>query len=118
MFLFNRKNISGIIFFILSNFFNPGFLFINIGTVIFCRNEIKIKRYIFVVISIVLIYILLIFYLRDNTNEIILVLKNIFIEFKLIYSNYFYVKDLTPNFGLLWSLLPEVKYKNNNVRLF
>ncbi len=96
----------GPLLFIISTLTSPGFLFLNISILIFfmITNELNNKHYILSILGIFFVYLLSSYTKTSGFKE----LNELFDNTKIIYYNYFTLKDTLPNFGVFWSLMPEV----------
>ena len=93
------------LFAFISIIISPGYIFITVFYLLFlCLHNIKkfIKN-IFIVLVLVLTYLNLCKDAKKSTKN--------------LYNNYFWFKDIRPNFGLLWVLLPSTFLKNQNYTL-
>ena len=100
------------IFTILSIIISPGYIFITIIFFIFMLTQNFRKYYKNLFISIILL--LLYFKFGQRLNYLP------FESLKNLYYNYYWFKDIRPNFGLLWVLIPStfLKYQNYSLAMF
>ena len=99
------------IFTLVSIVISPGYIFINIIFFIFLliQNFGKYQK------NIIFSIILLIIYFRFGQN---LIESYPFQSLKNLYYNYFMFKDIRPNLGMLWVLLPSTFLKYQNYTLY
>lgn len=99
------------IFTLVSIEISPGYIFINIIFFIFLliQNFGKYQK------NIIFSIILLIIYFRFGQN---LIESYPFQSLKNLYYNYFMFKDIRPNLGMLWVLLPSTFLKYQNYTLY
>jgi len=99
------------IFTLVSIVISPGYIFINIIFFIFLliQNFGKYQK------NIIFSIILLIIYFRFGQN---LIESFTFQSLKNLYYNYFMFKDIRPNLGMLWVLLPSTFLKYQNYTLY
>lgn len=129
IFILNRNNFFGAFSLMLGILISPGFVFINFFILLYflITGEIKqkVKFMIRFIASFYIIVILVYFSEIINTKQNliqnqspIILMRNysqkLITEVKLLYFNYYTLRDTLPNIGMLWSLLPEtfLKYQN------
>ena len=97
---------------VISIIISPGYIFITIIYFIFLLSHNFRKHYKSIFISLILL--LLYFKFGKMLNYLP------FESMKNLYYNYYYFKDIRPNFGLLWVLLPStfLKYQNYTLNMF
>ena len=100
------------IFIVLSIILSPGYIFVTLIYFIFLLsyNFRKYQKNIFISIILLLLY----FKYAQKLNYLP------FESLKNLYYNYYWFKDIRPNFGLLWVLLPStfLKYQNYTLMMF
>lgn len=115
LFARNINNFIGTLFFCVGVFTNPGLIFLNffylIYNLIYEKNEQDnnnsklLWRYIFTI----LFFVLLFSAQQLSDHNFIFNYYKLLNETKVIYTNYYMVKDTLPNIGFMWYLLPEVR---------
>ena len=96
----------------ISIIISPGYIFITLIYFIFLLNN-NFRKYIH---NILITIALLLLYFKFAIKLDYLPLESI----KNLYYNYYWFKDIRPNFGLLWVLLPStfLKYQNYTIMMF
>ena len=100
------------IFTILSIIISPGYVIVTLIFFIFMLSQ-NLKKY---SINLLFSIILLLLYFKFGRRLNYLPFESL----KNLYYNYYWFKDIRPNFGLLWVLLPStfLKYQNYSLSMF
>ena len=96
----------------ISIIISPGYIFVTLIYFIFLLTN-NFRKYIY---NILITIVLLLLYFKFAIKLDYLPFESI----KNLYYNYYWFKDIRPNFGLLWVLLPStfLKYQNYTLMMF